>query len=198
MVQFHIYMDEFSLETDINRVKELILEKDSNPDPKTARHLTTLSCHLLYNNDGSSKSILTDEVETVNRYRNKRNNDFPEDEHEQVFTLSVAIWQESISRYHSRDHKIKGLNLAKSYIQSTDAELAVRYLNLFEEKFVEPIYSATEIQDDDIESIRSNYTDEEFRDRVLYGVVLILLWHKVHGILPDTSSSNETDRYILN
>lgn len=160
------------------------------------RLLSVLSCRLSSYDSAEAEEILVERLDLFNRYK-EEDEDFPTSDEDKIFLISVALWEQCVQRKHKETHPVRGLDIMNCYVQSTEPELADRYLELFRKEFAEKMYDRLKIQGEDMEDINSNYDEEKVRDSVVNGVLLILVWHKTYGVVIPESQVSSENNYVL-
>lgn len=160
-----------------------------------SRLLSALSCRLSGTSNQEAEECLTERLEIFNRYR--ESDSFPDNDEELLFSVSVSLWNQSAQRKHRQDHPIRGADLINMYAQSADAELADRYLQLFRDKFVSPMYDRLQIEGEDIREVTSEQSKEEVRESIINGVLLIAVWHKTYGVVIPESEIPSDDNFVM-
>lgn len=184
---------------DLNNVYQEISSVDNSiigASNRYPRLLSALSCQLSGVSNQEAEECLTERLELFNRYR--ENDSFPDTDEELLFSVSVSLWNQSAQRKHRQDHRIRGADLINMYAQSADAELADRYLQLFRDKFVNPMYDRLQIEGEDIREVTSERSKEEVRDSIINGVLLIAVWHKTYGVIIPESEIPSEDNFVMN
>ena len=160
-----------------------------------SRLLSALSCQLSEVSNQEAEQYLVEQLEIFNRYRNS--DSFPNNNEELLFSVSMSLWNQSVQRKYRKDHPIRGADLINMYTQSADAELADRYLQLFREKFASPMYDRLQIEDENIQEVTSEQSEEVVRNSITNGVILIAVWHKTYGVIIPESKIPSEDKFII-
>ena len=185
-------MDMDKLHETVNEGKNSIIKSgDTYP-----RILSALSCRLSNQGSTEARETLLERLNLFTRYR-EGEDDFPNNDEEKIFLISVGLWEQCIQRKHKETHPVRGLDIMNCYIQSTDPEMADRYLEIFRKEFAEKMYNRLRIKGDDIEEIVSNYGEKTVRDSIINSVLLILVWHKAFGSTISEGQVSSEENYVV-
>jgi phosphoribosyl-ATP pyrophosphohydrolase len=178
--------------------REIEQRRESNTrNTEFISYITTGICLINKGHNKLIENLLEDEIEIVSNFREKDQQALNNKDLSDTFPMSIELWNASMSRKYSKDNPTRGFDMINSYIESNNAELSIRYINIYKENFLEQMYERIRIEDKDMLQKRQNMGDNKFRERVLYGCLLICAWHKMTGILIPEQSVDSSNDYIV-
>lgn len=177
--------------------QEITKRIESSPrDIKLLPYLTAGTCLVRDGQNPELENLINRETKIISDYRSEKLDESTRDL-SNVFPVSMELWIESISRMYSSENPIRGYNIVNSYIESNDPELSIRYIRIYKENFLDNIYRALQIKDENILQYREDIGSEKFEKQVLYGSLLVCVWHKINEVLISEKALQDSKDYIM-
>lgn len=182
-----------------DEVKDRITQKSYPKNDFTlSEDLTYLTCALQERNHPdlvSAEEDMTNLFSTIEELLKNDNNMEDLTVEEITYTVSIEMWNQSISVPHSKEEPLRGGDLYNLYADVSSPELSVRYLRLFRDRYYQNMLGSVEFESEVINNTKSKeFEDEqEWNRRLLYCGMVFTVWNKYNGnMIPENRMKDPT------